>query len=149
MSTIDRFLKAQEDDYETALSEIKRGKKSSCWMWYIFPQIKGLGKSEMSQKYEIKDIKWTSFGEEDFLDNFENLLLKDDLNKKSYSLIKLRKVFEDAKKNFTEKNPCKNEEFELILNKNDYEISCKEQFDQIVKLIKVVLLLPHPNNKKH
>lgn len=57
MSTIDRFLKAQEDDYETALSEIKRGKKSSCWMWYIFPQIKGLGKSEMSQKYEIKDIE--------------------------------------------------------------------------------------------
>ena len=91
------------------------------------------------KKYEIKDIKWTSFGEEDFLDNFENLLLKDDLNKKSYSLIKLRKVFEDAKKNFTEKNPCKNEEFELILNKNDYEISCKEQFDQIVKLIKEIL----------
>jgi uncharacterized protein (DUF1810 family) len=40
---LDRFIKAQERDYETALAEIKSGKKRSHWMWYIFPQIAGLG----------------------------------------------------------------------------------------------------------
>lgn len=38
-----RFLDAQERDYATALQEIKNGKKRSHWMWYIFPQIAGLG----------------------------------------------------------------------------------------------------------
>ena len=59
MSEIDleRFLKAQEKDYSTALEEIKSGKKQSCWMWYIFPQIQGLGFSEMNKKYSLKDIE--------------------------------------------------------------------------------------------
>ena len=50
---LERFLKAQENTYETALREIKEGKKRSHWMWYIFPQIKGLGYSEMAQYYGI------------------------------------------------------------------------------------------------
>ena len=54
---IERFLKAQEKDYSTALEEIKSGKKQSCWMWYIFPQIQGLGFSEMNKKYSLKDIE--------------------------------------------------------------------------------------------
>jgi uncharacterized protein (DUF1810 family) len=57
MSGLDRFIKAQEDDYETALKEIKNGKKSSCWMWYIFPQIKGLGMTTTSQFYGIDNIE--------------------------------------------------------------------------------------------
>jgi len=50
-----RFLTAQERVYETALSEIKSGRKGSHWMWYIFPQIAGLGYSETSKRYAVKD----------------------------------------------------------------------------------------------
>lgn len=56
---ISRFLKAQDgkfDNYQTALSEIRNGRKESHWIWYIFPQIKGLGFSEMSQYFGIADI---------------------------------------------------------------------------------------------
>lgn len=49
-----RFLAAQERDYNTALSEIKRGRKTSHWMWYIFPQIMGLGFSDTSKFYAIQ-----------------------------------------------------------------------------------------------
>ena len=52
---LQRFLDAQEASYETALSEIKKGRKQSHWMWYIFPQIQGLGFSETSKRYAIKD----------------------------------------------------------------------------------------------
>jgi uncharacterized protein (DUF1810 family) len=53
---IERFLDAQKTDYAIALSEIKNGRKRSHWMWYIFPQIQGLGFSETSKYYAIKDI---------------------------------------------------------------------------------------------
>lgn len=52
---LNRFLKAQERDYATALSEIKSGRKRSHWMWYIFPQLAGLGLSETSKFYAIRD----------------------------------------------------------------------------------------------
>ncbi|MGI8635585.1 MAG: DUF1810 domain-containing protein [Segetibacter sp.] len=55
-NNLTRFIKAQESDYEIALSEIKSGRKQSHWMWYIFPQIQGLGFSETSKYYAIKDI---------------------------------------------------------------------------------------------
>lgn len=51
-----RFLDAQEHDYPVALAEIKAGRKRSHWMWYIFPQMQGLGFSEMSRYYGIKDV---------------------------------------------------------------------------------------------
>jgi uncharacterized protein (DUF1810 family) len=54
---LNRFLNAQEKDFENALAEIKSGKKESHWMWYIFPQIKGLGYSQMSIYYSIQNIK--------------------------------------------------------------------------------------------
>ena len=57
MDSLKRFIDAQKTVYETALSEIKNGKKQSHWMWYIFPQIQGLGFSETSKYYAIKDIK--------------------------------------------------------------------------------------------
>ena len=49
-----RFLDAQNDSYEIALSEIRRGQKRTHWMWFIFPQYAGLGISATSQRYAIK-----------------------------------------------------------------------------------------------
>lgn len=53
---LERFLTAQQNYYQTALQEIKSGQKRSCWMWFIFPQIKGLGYSETARYYAIKDM---------------------------------------------------------------------------------------------
>ena len=50
-----RFVEAQRDDYAQALAEIRGGRKRSHWMWYIFPQIAGLGLSPMSRRYAIRD----------------------------------------------------------------------------------------------
>ena len=55
MNDLKRFLDAQENDFERALAEIKRGRKQSHWMWYIFPQIAGLGSSGTSRFYAVKD----------------------------------------------------------------------------------------------
>ena len=52
---LQRFLDAQKTDYAQALAEIKNGRKRSHWMWYIFPQIQGLGFSSISQHYAIKN----------------------------------------------------------------------------------------------
>jgi len=51
---LSRFVRAQATDYERALAEIKSGRKHSHWMWYIFPQLHGLGSSSMSKRYAIK-----------------------------------------------------------------------------------------------
>jgi len=53
---INRFIEAQNYNFENALAEIKQGKKTGHWMWYIFPQIHGLGQSEISKYYEIQSI---------------------------------------------------------------------------------------------
>jgi uncharacterized protein (DUF1810 family) len=51
---LERFLQAQASDYDWALSELRDGEKRSHWMWYIFPQLEGLGRSSMSRQYSIK-----------------------------------------------------------------------------------------------
>jgi uncharacterized protein (DUF1810 family) len=51
-----RFLRAQQGDYERALAELHNGRKRSHWMWYIFPQLQGLGFSATSQHYAIKSL---------------------------------------------------------------------------------------------
>ncbi len=51
------FVDAQAPVYEQALSELRRGQKASHWMWFIFPQIAGLGQSEMSQRYALASIE--------------------------------------------------------------------------------------------
>jgi len=51
---LDRFVQAQAADYERVLAELRAGEKRSHWMWYIFPQIEGLGHSSMSRRYSIK-----------------------------------------------------------------------------------------------
>jgi uncharacterized protein (DUF1810 family) len=55
-SNLKRFKEAQTRDYDIALAEIKAGRKRSHWMWYIFPQIAGLGTTDTSRHYAIKDI---------------------------------------------------------------------------------------------
>lgn len=52
-----RFLEAQNKMYLTAFSEIEKGKKETHWMWFIFPQLKGLGSSDTAKYYAIADLK--------------------------------------------------------------------------------------------
>ena len=52
---LERFVSAQEYSYENALNEIRAGKKTSHWIWYIFPQLRGLGHSYRSEYYGIED----------------------------------------------------------------------------------------------
>ena len=66
MSDLQRFKEAQRRDFDTALAEIKNGRKQSHWMWYIFPQIHGLGFSSMSAYYAIKDLDQGSQGSRRF-----------------------------------------------------------------------------------
>lgn len=58
IQTIDlsRFIQAHRRDYQTALAEIRRGHKRTHWMWYIFPQIQGLGRSSPSRVYAIRSL---------------------------------------------------------------------------------------------
>jgi uncharacterized protein (DUF1810 family) len=53
---LQRFRDAQDRDYEIAIREIKGSRKKGHWMWYIFPQVAGLGMTEVSRYYAIKDI---------------------------------------------------------------------------------------------
>ena len=55
-NSLDRFIEAQEHMYAIALEEIKNGEKRSHWMWYIFPQIRGLGMSSMAHIYGIAGL---------------------------------------------------------------------------------------------
>lgn len=57
INSLDRFLEAQEHKYDKALKEIQNGKKRTHWMWYIFPQLRGLGRSQMAHTYGINGIE--------------------------------------------------------------------------------------------
>jgi uncharacterized protein (DUF1810 family) len=54
---LDRFVEAQARVYETACDELRNGRKQSHWMWFIFPQMKGLGSSPMSQRFGIGSLE--------------------------------------------------------------------------------------------
>ncbi|ATE65575.1 DUF1810 domain-containing protein [Rhizorhabdus dicambivorans] len=54
---LDRFVVAQEASHEGALAEIRRGRKRSHWMWFIFPQLAGLGRSPTAQHYAIRSLE--------------------------------------------------------------------------------------------
>ena len=82
MANLERFIKAQENSYNQALNEIKMGEKKTHWMRYIFPQIKGLGFSEISNYYAIEDLdEATAY--------LENKILKQRLIEISKALLKL------------------------------------------------------------
>ena len=53
---LQRFVDAQDDVYDTALAELRSGRKRSHWMWFIFPQLRGLGHSPTSQHYGIAEL---------------------------------------------------------------------------------------------
>lgn len=54
---LDRFVEAQAGVYETACDELRDGRKQSHWMWFVFPQMKGLGSSPMSQRFGIGSLE--------------------------------------------------------------------------------------------
>ena len=78
---LQRFLNAQENDYADALHEIKQGNKQSHWIWFIFPQMRGLGCSPMAENYGIKSI-------EEARAYLENPILKKRLIEISSALLK-------------------------------------------------------------
>lgn len=53
---LQRFLDAQENDYDVAIRELREGKKHSHWIWYVFPQLKGLGQSATSNFYGLAGL---------------------------------------------------------------------------------------------
>ena len=53
---LQRFVLAQQSHYDNVLAELRTGRKRSHWMWFIFPQIKGLGHSEMARKFAIASL---------------------------------------------------------------------------------------------
>lgn len=53
---LQRFVAAQAPVYADVLAELRRGRKQSHWMWFIFPQIAGLGRSDMTQRYAIRSL---------------------------------------------------------------------------------------------
>ena len=53
---LDRFVEAQEGTHDAALAEISRGRKTGHWMWFVFPQIAGLGFSAMARRYAISGL---------------------------------------------------------------------------------------------
>ncbi|UKT65746.1 DUF1810 domain-containing protein [Pedobacter mucosus] len=83
MENLQKFLDAQQNSYPIALSEIVNGKKQSHWMWYIFPQIEGLGTSETAKFYSIKDINEAQ-------DYFNHEILGNRLVEISKALFKLK-----------------------------------------------------------
>ncbi|WP_315761857.1 DUF1810 domain-containing protein [Sphingomonas sp. Y38-1Y] len=54
---LERFVTAQQGVYPTALAELRAGEKRSHWMWFVFPQIAGLGRSSMAQTYAIASLE--------------------------------------------------------------------------------------------
>lgn len=78
-----RFVKAQELSYQTALWEIQGGCKRSHWMWYIFPQICGLGRSSTSQYYAIRDLN-------EAIDYLQDPFLGQNLNEICEALLELK-----------------------------------------------------------
>lgn len=54
---LNRFVEVHQRDYARALQEVKNGRKRSCWMWYIFPQLRGLGFSATAQQYGITGME--------------------------------------------------------------------------------------------
>jgi uncharacterized protein (DUF1810 family) len=53
---LERFVRAQDGVYDTALAELRAGRKRSHWMWFVFPQIAGLGSSPAARQYAIRSL---------------------------------------------------------------------------------------------
>ena len=53
---LERFVVAQDGTFERALAELRAGRKGSHWMWWVFPQVAGLGRSDTARRYAIRDL---------------------------------------------------------------------------------------------
>ena len=80
--SLDRFIDAQKEDYDMAFREIASGRKRNHYMWYIFPQIKGLGRSSTASFYGIDGLKEAK-------EYMENEYLRDNLINLSSKLLEL------------------------------------------------------------
>ena len=69
---LNRFIDAQQTDYAIALAEIKKGRKETHWMWYIFPQVMGLGYTGASITYSIKDINGNGIEDDELKERIKN-----------------------------------------------------------------------------
>ena len=83
--SVERFIDAQKEDYDMAFREISKGKKRNHYMWYIFPQVKGLGRSSTANYYGIDGLKEArEYVENEYLANnlinISNELLKLETN---------------------------------------------------------------------
>ena len=117
---LERFILAQEKTYSIALQEIKNGEKKSHWIWYIFPQLKGLGESYYSNYYGIE-------GKEEAYAYYQNDYLKEHLLEITSALYNVKK------KNILEivRDPD-----DLKINSSMtlfYEISQEELFKKVIE----------------
>ena len=83
MYNLERFIKAQEFNYENALAEIKKGRKTSHWIWFIFPQLKNLGSSRNAKYYGIENL-------DEAKEYLENEILRKHLLEISQELLELK-----------------------------------------------------------
>ena len=126
---IDRFIDIQEKDYQKAYDEISNGRKTSHWMWYIFPQVKGLGSTSTSLYYGIDGLEEAiEYLNNEFLyNNLVNITsklleLETDDPEEVFGYIdalKLRSsmtLFSEAEKQRDLKNP-KTEVFDKVIDK--------------------------------
>ena len=119
---LNRFISAQKYDYERALQEIKAGRKRSHWIWYIFPQITGLGFSFMCKKYDITSI-------EEAKEYLKNELLR----KRLYDICKALLIHEG--KNISEImsiDDCKLLSSMTLFNKADIDNKCNGIFQRVI-----------------
>jgi uncharacterized protein (DUF1810 family) len=151
---MDRFISMQRIEYPQAFNEIKRGRKISHWIWYIFPQIKGLGHSYMCQKYDIQSLdEAKKYLENEYLRNHlieisKELLkhkdkdIKEIMNIDDIKLLSCMTLFKEADK---EVNKCGNI-FQDVINtfyggKDDVQtlsILEKQKIEKIQKLDNII-----------
>lgn len=94
-----KFINAHNIYYEEALLQIKKGKKTSHWIWFIFPQIKGLGKSQKSIFYSISNVEEAQdFYNHPILGNNLRKISRELLQHNKESILKIIGSFLDAKK---------------------------------------------------
>ena len=123
---LERFIKMQEKEYDLALQEIKNGKKRSCWMWYIFPQIRGLGMSYISIKFGIINI-------EEAIQYLQDKTLRGNLIKITKALLDLGDV--DITDVFGPIDEIKLKSSMTLFNEAEHlsKIDCGKIFEQVLK----------------
>ena len=90
---MDRFISMQRREFSLAFNEIKRGRKINHWIWYIFPQIKGLGHSYMCQKYDIQSLdEAKKYLENEYLRNNLIKISKELLNHKDKDIKEIMNI---------------------------------------------------------